>query len=92
MKMSVKSNSSVGSFRTSVALLILGLEDLSLDVSEVLKNFLLLLYSCVSVRVCFRYLGVPVCVCAVASLVSDPATPWTVAFQAPLSLGFSRQE
>ena len=25
-------------------------------------------------------------------VVSDPATPWTVAFQAPLSMGFPRQE
>ena len=30
-----------------------------------------------------------VCVC---SVVSDSATPWTVAHQAPLSLEFSRQE
>ena len=26
------------------------------------------------------------------SVVSNPATPWTVACQAPLSMGFSRQE
>ena len=26
------------------------------------------------------------------SVVSDSATPWTVACQAPLSVGFSRQE
>ena len=26
------------------------------------------------------------------SVMSDPATPWTVAHQAPLSMGFSRQE
>ena len=26
------------------------------------------------------------------SIVSDPATPWTVAHQAPLSMEFSRQE
>ena len=25
-------------------------------------------------------------------VVSDSATPWTVAYQAPLSVGFSRQE
>ena len=30
--------------------------------------------------------------CSVASVVSDSATPWTVAHQAPLSMGFSRQE
>ena len=32
-----------------------------------------------------------VCVCA-RSAMSDSATPWTVARQAPPSLGFSRQE
>jgi len=26
------------------------------------------------------------------SVVSDSATPWTVAYQAPLTMGFSRQE
>ena len=30
--------------------------------------------------------------CSVASVVSSSATPWTVAHQAPLSMGFSRQE
>ena len=33
-----------------------------------------------------------VCACQVPSVVSDSATPWTVARQAPLSMGFSRQE
>ena len=33
-----------------------------------------------------------VCVCVFSSAVSDSATPWTVAFQAPLSMEFSRQE
>ena len=47
MKMSVKSNSSVVSFRTSVALLILCLEDLSLDVSEVLKFPTLIVFLCI---------------------------------------------
>ena len=32
------------------------------------------------------------CVCSVVSVLSDPATPWTVASQGPLSMGFSRQE
>ena len=32
------------------------------------------------------------CVCVSRSVVSDSATPWTVAHQAPLSTGFSRQE
>ena len=40
--------------------------------------------------VLFRKSGVG-CVCA-RSVVSDSATPWTAARQAPLSLGFSRQE
>ena len=30
-------------------------------------------------------------VCQVASVSHDSATPWTVAHQAPLSMGFSRQ-
>ena len=30
--------------------------------------------------------------CLVASVVSDSTTPWTIACQAPLSMGFSRQE
>ena len=33
-----------------------------------------------------------VCVRYIASVMSDSATPWIVAHQAPLSLGFSRQE
>ena len=32
------------------------------------------------------------CACSVASVVSDSATPWTVARQAPLFMGFSGQE
>ena len=31
-------------------------------------------------------------VCCVASVVSNSVTPWTAAHQAPLSMGFSRQE
>ena len=30
--------------------------------------------------------------CQVASVVSNSATPWTIACQAPLSMGFSREE
>ena len=37
------------------------------------------------------YIHVCVC-CAVASVVSDSATPWAVALQAPLSMGFSKQQ
>ena len=32
------------------------------------------------------------CLCVSCSVVSDSVTPWTVACQAPLSMGFSRQE
>ena len=32
------------------------------------------------------------CACSVTSIVSDCVTPWTVALQPPLSMGFSRQE
>ena len=32
------------------------------------------------------------CVCASRSVVSDSATPWTIDYQAPLSMEFSRQE
>ena len=33
-----------------------------------------------------------VCVCVSCSVTSDSATPWTVAHQAPLSMGFPKQE
>ena len=33
-----------------------------------------------------------VCMCVSCLVVSDPVTLWTVACQAPLSMGFSRQE
>ena len=33
-----------------------------------------------------------VCACSFTSVVSDSVTPWTVAHQAPLSMGFSRRE
>ena len=34
----------------------------------------------------------PYCCCVSFSVVTDYTTPWTVARQAPLSMGFSRQE
>ena len=34
----------------------------------------------------------PVCVCSVAQSCPTLCNPWTVARQAPLSMGFSRQE
>ena len=42
---------------------------------------------------CFpNKLCVCVCVCVSCSVMSDSVTPWTVARQATLSVGFSRQE
>ena len=38
------------------------------------------------------YLCVCVCVCVSCAVMSNSAIPWTVAHQAPLSKGFSRQE
>ena len=32
------------------------------------------------------------CVCVSCSVISKSATPWTTAHQAPVSMGFSRQE
>ena len=40
----------------------------------------------------FPVLNTYACVCSVTSVVSDSATPWTVARQAPLCMGFSRKE
>ena len=39
-----------------------------------------------------RSQNVCVYVCVSHSLVPDSATPWTIAYQAPLSMEFSRQE
>ena len=45
------------------------------------------------VSICVSYMCVCVCVvCSVASVMSDSATLWTVARQAPLSMGLSMQE
>ena len=42
--------------------------------------------------ICFTYNNVYVCVCQSLSCVRLFATPWTVACQAPLSMGFFREE
>ena len=48
---------------------------------------------CVCVCVCAcESLWVCMYVCQATSVMSDSAIPWTVAHQAPLSMGFSRQE
>ena len=48
-------------------------------------------YECIHTLMCVC-VCVCVCACVSRSVVSDFATPWTVALQAPLSMGFSRQE
>ena len=40
----------------------------------------------------FLCLQTGVCVCVSHSVTSDSVTPWTIAHQTPLSMGFSRQE
>ena len=54
--------------------------------------FLLLKQPCVALLQPASTPRVCVCVCVSRSNVSDSVTPWTVARQAPLSMGFSRQE
>ena len=60
LKISTKSNCSIVSFRISVALLILCLEDLSIDVSGVLKSRTIIVFPLISpfmpVGICFMYL------------------------------------
>ena len=41
---------------------------------------------------CVRAKSMHICVSVSRSVVSDSVTPWTVACQAPPSMGFSRQE
>ena len=45
-----------------------------------------------SVLVTLGKAGLALCACVCFRHVQLPATPWTVALQAPLSIGFSRQE
>ena len=52
--------------------------------------FPLILLSCFRTFIALITHGV--CVCVSHSVVSDSAIPWSVAHQAPLSMGFSRQE
>ena len=60
----VMSNFSVMAFRVSVALLIFCLEDLSTDVSVVLKSPAMIVFPSISpfmtAAICCRYLGVPI--------------------------------
>ena len=64
------------------------------------RNQTIRIYLCVSrcMCVCIKYICiyvfVSICavVCLVASVMSNSVTPWTLARQAPLSVGFSEQE
>ena len=64
LKISIKSNFSIVSFRISVALLVFCLEDLSIDVSGVLKSPTMIVFPSISpfmsVSICCRYLGAPI--------------------------------
>ena len=55
--------------------------------AHILKILACRIHISFAVQVC-----VCVCVCSVAELYSDSETPWTLACQAPLSLGFFKQE
>ena len=64
LKISIKSNSSIVSFRISLALLIFSLEGLFIDVSGVIMSptiiVFLLISPFMSVSICFMYLGAPI--------------------------------
>ena len=64
LKISIKSNFSIVSFRISVALLVFCLEDLSIDVSGVLKSPTIIVFPSISpfmsVSICCMYLGAPI--------------------------------
>ena len=64
LNISIKSNCCIASFRVSVALLIFSLENLSNDVSGVLKSPTITVFPSIShftsVSICCRYLGAPV--------------------------------
>ena len=64
LKMSMKSNISIVSFRISVALLIFCPEGLSFDVSGVLKSPIMIVFPSISpfipVRIGYGYVGAPI--------------------------------
>ena len=64
LKISTKSNCPIVSCRISVALLVFCLEDLSIDVSEVLRSSIVIIFPSVSpfgsVSICFMHLGTPI--------------------------------
>ena len=85
------------SFKTSVALLIFFLDDLSIDVSGMLKvsyYYIIVLLSIspfMSVCICFRYLGAPVLgmsmlMCVISSYCIDPCIIISLSFIAAFAL------
>ena len=64
LKVSIKTNSSILSFRISVVLLFFSLEDLPSDVNGILKSPTIILFpsnsSFITTSICFIYLGVPI--------------------------------
>ena len=73
LKISIKCNISIASFRISVALLIFCLEDLSIDVSLVLKSPIIVFPSFSlfkSLSICCMYLGAPILgACILTSII-----------------------
>ena len=64
LKISIKSNFSIVSFRISVALLVFCLEELSIDVRGVFRSPTMIVFSSISpfmsVNICCMYLSAPV--------------------------------
>ena len=77
LKMSIKSNFSIVSFRTSVAFLVLCLEDLSIDVSGVLKSHTMIVFPSISpflsVNICCMFLGAPIFGSYMLMIVMSPS-------------------
>ena len=78
LKISIKSNFSIVSFRISVALLVFYLEDLSIDVRGVLMSPTLIVFSSISpfmsVNICCVYLGAHIFGAYMLMIVTS--SPW----------------
>ena len=85
LKISMKSNFSIVCFRISVALLVFCLEDLSIDVSGVLKSPTIIVFPSISpfmsVNICCMYLGAPIFGAYMLMIVTS--SPWMDDFYAP---------
>ena len=90
--MSIKSNWSIESFRTFVAIFIFCLEDLPIDVSGVLKSPIIIVLLSISpfvyVSICFTYSGAPIlCAYMLRSVISSSCIDPLIIIQCP-SLSF----